>query len=99
MRNVLTRIPVIDLSVLRRPLQAIDTESRARMLERLVEACTTGGVFYVATHGVPEDVLQRAVIQFDAFFDLGLEERMEIAVPPGEVCGYEPLSPGVRELN
>jgi isopenicillin N synthase-like dioxygenase len=99
MRNVLTPIPVIDLSVLRRPLREIDTEGRARMLERLVEACTTCGVFYVANHGVAEDVLQRAVTQFDAFFDLELDERMEIAVPPGEVCGYEPLSPGVRELN
>ena len=90
-RSIEDTIPVIDLSVLRRPLREIDTDDRARMLERLVEACTTCGVFYVANHGVPDDVLQRAVAQFDAFFDLGLEERMEIAVPPGEACGYEPL--------
>src|SRR5262245_12225316 len=102
MRSVLTNavgIPIIDLSVLRRPVREIDTQARTLMVERLVGACSTSGVFYVANHGVPDDVLQRAVAQFDAFFDLALEERMEIAVAPGEVSGYEPLSPGVRELN
>jgi len=93
------RIPVIDLSVLRRPLRETDRDQRTRMLEQLVEACTSSGVFYVAQHGVPDEVLRRAVAQFDAFFDLALEERMEVAVLPGEASGYEPLSPAVRELN
>jgi isopenicillin N synthase-like dioxygenase len=93
------RIPIVDLSVLRRPLREMEAGRRAQMLERLAEACTTCGVFYVENHGVPEDVLQHAITQFDAFFDLPLEERMEIAVPPGEACGYEPLDAGARELN
>jgi isopenicillin N synthase-like dioxygenase len=93
------RVPVVDLSVLRRPLRESDAGRRARMLERLRDACRTCGVFYVENHGVPENVLRDAAAQFDAFFDLPLEERMEIAVGPGQACGYEPLVPQVRELN
>lgn len=92
-------IPLIDLSVVRRPLREEDTQQRTRTLERLSQACRLCGVFYVENHGIPEDLLQRVVSQFDAFFDLPLEQRMEIAIPPGQACGYEPLDSGVRELN
>jgi isopenicillin N synthase-like dioxygenase len=68
------------------------------MLERIAQACSTCGVFYVENHGVPEELLRRALGHFDAFFDLPLEERMEIVVPAGQACGYEPLDEA-RELN
>jgi isopenicillin N synthase-like dioxygenase len=93
------RIPVIDLSMFRRSPGEIDSGRRAGMLERLAEACRTCGVFYAENHGIPEEVLQRAMSQFDAFFDLPLDERMEIAAPPGQACGYEPLDVQVREWN
>lgn len=92
------RVPVVDLAVLRRPLRDGDVALRARALERLATACTTCGTFYVENHGVSEDVLQRARTQFDAFFDLPLEERMEVAARPGEGVGYEPPD-RLRELN
>lgn len=92
------RVPVVDLAVLRRPLRDCDREARARALERLATACRTCGTFYLENHGVPEDVLRHAATQFDAFFDLPLEERMEIVARPGEGSGYEPLDMG-RELN
>lgn len=91
-------IPVVDLAVFRRPLRDADAAARARMLERLANACSTCGVFYVENHGVPDDVLRRAISRFDAFFDLPVDERMEIAAPPGQACGYEPLDE-TRELN
>lgn len=94
-----SRVPVVDLSVLRRPLHERDAARRAEMLERLRIACETCGVFYIANHGVPAELVQRAVAQFDEFFDLPLEERMEIVAQPGESCGYEPLDPGARGLN
>jgi len=92
------RVPVVDLSVLRRPLRDCDAESRARSLERLAAACRTCGAFYLENHGVPEDVLRRATTSFDAFFDLPLAERMEVVAHPGDGGGYEPLDMN-RELN
>ncbi len=96
--SVNDKIPVIDLAVLRRPLRDADAKMRAVMLERLGEACSSCGVFYVENHGVPETILRRATEQFDAFFDLPPENRMEIVAPPGQACGYEPLEES-SELN
>jgi len=92
------RIPVVDLGLFRRPLPDVDAVPRIRMLQQLADACSSCGVFYLENHGVPEDLLGRALARFDAFFDLPVEERMEIAVPPGQACGYEPLD-DTRELN
>lgn len=69
------------------------------MLEMLADACSTCGVFYVKNHGIAPELVRQAMSRFDEFFDLPLDERMEIAPPPGEACGYEPLDPHVRELN
>lgn len=84
-------VPVVDLATLRSPLHPGDAVRRTAVLERLRRACTTCGTFYLENHGVPDSVLRHAMAQVDAFFDLPLEERMEIAVPPGHGCGYEPL--------
>ena len=54
--SVNDKIPVIDLAVLRRPLRDADAKMRAVMLERLGEACSSCGVFYVENHGVPETI-------------------------------------------
>ncbi len=91
-------VPVIDLASILAPLAEIDPGRRGHMLSEMARACTTCGVFYVENHGIPEQLLQRALSYFDEFFDLPVDERMQIAIPPGQACGYEPLD-DARELN
>jgi isopenicillin N synthase-like dioxygenase len=80
----------IDLAVLSGPDDTAGS-ARGEELRKLDRACRTSGVFYVERPGVSEAVLSRVNRAFDEFFSLALEERMAIAVPPGEACGYEPL--------
>jgi isopenicillin N synthase-like dioxygenase len=63
MANVLS---IIDLAgVAQHDASALD-----RAVRQIADACTHTGFFYVANHGVPEDVIARAVNAAKAFFAL-----------------------------
>jgi isopenicillin N synthase-like dioxygenase len=65
-------LPVVDLSS---PVDAV--------AERIAAACRASGFFYVTGHGVPDELLARLDRLSRQFFDLPLDEKMEIAMVHG----------------
>src|SRR5690348_6495866 len=65
----MSTLPVIDLS-------SLDPAA----IER---ACRDSGFFYVTGHGVPPSLIERLDRASRAFFELPLEEKLEIAMTRG----------------
>jgi isopenicillin N synthase-like dioxygenase len=75
----MTALPVVDVSTL--VGRAGPPESRvARDIEA---ACRDSGFFYVAGHGVPATLIERLDAASRAFFDLPLDDKLEIAMAGG----------------
>jgi isopenicillin N synthase-like dioxygenase len=75
----MTALPIVDISSLvgrhGPPLEQV-----ARDIEG---ACRTNGFFYVSGHGVPSALIERLDRDSRAFFDLPLDDKMEIAMERG----------------
>lgn len=69
-------IPIIDLAGMRSP----DDAAKASVAVALRKACSDVGFFYIANHGVPEQLIERVFSQGRALFDRPLEEKMQIHV-------------------
>jgi isopenicillin N synthase-like dioxygenase len=69
-----TDIPLIDLA----PLQDGTAKSRQMVAEEIRGACERVGFFYVASHGVPERLVEDVFEASDAFFALPHEEKMKL---------------------
>ncbi|KAK0732285.1 hypothetical protein B0H67DRAFT_679736 [Lasiosphaeris hirsuta] len=67
-----TIIPTIDLSLAQSP------ETKPLLLSELRSTLVRVGFFYVKNHGIPEQVQQDAIEQSAKFFELPLEEELEI---------------------
>ena len=73
--RVVEQVPVIDIGELIR-----DSESEAARpaIEQMAEACRTWGFFQIVNHGIPASQIDEVWRQTHAFFDLPVEEKMEI---------------------
>ena len=73
-------VPVIDLG----------REDAAAAIDA---ACREVGFLTVVGHGVPDEVLSDAWTTARAFFDLSLEQKLQVAMPhPGYPYGYSPVA-------
>src|SRR6266540_3052630 len=85
----MTALPLVDVSTLvGRPGPPVSQVGRA-----IEAACRDSGFFYVAGHGVPATLIDRLDAASRAFFDLPLDEKLEIAMERGGRAwrGYFPV--------
>jgi isopenicillin N synthase-like dioxygenase len=73
-RGAFHEIPVIDFA----PAFSKDLEERKRLAVRIYDACVRVGFFYVKNHAVDESVMENVFGAAKDFFDLPLEDKMEI---------------------
>ena len=74
-------IPVIDLS---------DFETRrAEISEALWDAATDLGFFQLVGHGIPNELIDAAFAQSEAFFDQSAEAKQKCTMIPGTNAGWE----------
>jgi len=71
-------VPTIDISSFITP-QIATEEARAEVLEKIRTACLENGFFVITGHGVEEELQQRALAMSKCFFDLPLEEKLELS--------------------
>jgi len=69
-------VPLIDFGGM---LQG-GAQSKARVAAALREACTNVGFFYITNHGVPLELVASMFAQCPRFFDLPLEQKMQLHV-------------------
>ncbi|MFY0622286.1 MAG: isopenicillin N synthase family oxygenase [Pelagimonas sp.] len=83
-RQSFDSIPVIDIGAISQGGDLFQVAKDIRW------ALTHVGFFYVKNHGVPETRVQRAFDQARAFFDLPLEQKMDLHVSQSDVAlrGY-----------
>ena len=73
-RQSFDSIPVIDIGALTSGGSLFDVAKEIRW------ALTNAGFFYVKNHGVPEAVVNGAFAQTRAFFDLPLQDKMDLHI-------------------
>ncbi|CAI0413120.1 unnamed protein product [Linum tenue] len=73
------KLPVIDLS----------SPDRLSTANSIRQACVDYGFFYLANHGVEEELIEIAFEESRKFFSLPLDEKMKL--PRKEHRGYSPL--------
>ncbi|PSN65775.1 Clavaminate synthase-like protein [Corynespora cassiicola Philippines] len=81
-------IPVIDLA----PSFSRSMAARQAVANKIHDACTTSGFFYVTNHGISADSCQGILHQANRFFkDLGPAQKEELHVKHGKFgYGWEP---------
>ncbi|XP_020589335.1 protein DMR6-LIKE OXYGENASE 2-like [Phalaenopsis equestris] len=89
-------IPTIDFSLLKSKSPC----ERAKIVQKLGQACENWGCFMVANHGVPEELRTSVMEAFAAFFDLPAEEKEDCKrkqLFDSVVCGtsFNPTVKGV----
>ncbi|XP_006340374.1 gibberellin 20 oxidase 1 [Solanum tuberosum] len=78
------QVPLIDLSgVLSN--DPIEIKKATRLVN---EACTKHGFFLVTNHGVDTNLIKKAHVYIDKFFELPLCEKQKAQRRVGEHCGY-----------
>ncbi len=80
-------IPVLDLG----PYIAGMPGALEELAAELRYACENVGFFYVANHGVPQDKIDRAFAEGARFFDLPVEEKLQLKLDRDNV-GYLPYA-------
>ena len=69
-------LPIIDVA----PLGSDDEAAIQAVARTIGEACRNIGFFYIAGHGVPDDLSMRAYAQSACFFDLPLADKTALAI-------------------
>src|SRR5262250_2391669 len=82
----LRSVPVIDIA----PFLAGSPEGRARVAAQVGRACEEIGFLIVQGHGVPRELVEQMYDVSRRFFDLPLEEKMNVRGPKRS-RGYGPL--------
>lgn len=86
-------IPVIDLGLIDGDLNA-----RKQLASKVRAAAENTGFFYIKNHGIPEDLIQRALSQAKAFFNQSDEEKEKVSyLHSKHADGYH--SVGSTQLN
>ena len=73
-RGAFHEIPIIDLA----DAYSKDLTKRQGLAEKIYEACVRVGFFYVKNHGVDESIMKNVFSAARDFFELPLEQKMEI---------------------
>ena len=81
-----TEVPVLDLG----PCLAGAPGALEILAGELRAACTGIGFFYVANHGVAQDLLKRTFAEVARLHDLPLDEKMKLKIDGGNI-GYMPM--------
>jgi len=71
--NDFDAVPVVDFAGMLRGTP----NAKQRVAAALRDACTRVGFFYIANHGVPQDLVAAMFAQCPRFFDLPLEQKMQ----------------------
>ncbi len=79
-------IPVIDFA----PFLSGSEADRSAVAASIGEACETVGFFYLANHGVPQDLIDGAFAASKSFFDQPMETRRKAAATLEHWRGYVP---------
>jgi isopenicillin N synthase-like dioxygenase len=98
----MSKLPIVDMTGVR----SGDGHAVARAAKAIHEACTTVGFFYVANHGLPQDVIDAAVREAQGFFRQPLEKKREVAINKrhrgfnalGDALMYEATKPDYKEF-
>ncbi|KAK7042698.1 Clavaminate synthase-like protein [Favolaschia claudopus] len=89
-------IPVIDLV----NISSTDPVVRRGLVEEIKHACMEVGFFYVKNHGIPEEIMGATLAQMVRFFDLPLDQKMEIENKKSpNLMGYSPILSGNNDPN
>ena len=92
----LNRLPIIDVS----GLSSSKRERREAVGEAIRSACVNNGFFYIANHGVPQGLIDAAMVETRNFFDLPAEAKQQVAKSQSKCNrGWEPLSSQALDLN
>jgi isopenicillin N synthase-like dioxygenase len=73
-RGAFHEIPIIDFA----DAFSKDLEKRKKLAARVYDACVRVGFFYVKNHGVDENIMATVFGAAKDFFDMPLEDKMEI---------------------
>jgi hypothetical protein len=74
-----TQLPILDLSPIL-PDSVSSLEERQALALELQAACVDVGFFLIKNHGIDEAVFAEALAQAKAFFDLSMEQKMEVDI-------------------
>lgn len=74
-----TQLPTLDLAPIL-PDSGSTREERAKLALELQAACADVGFFLIKNHGVDEAIFREALEQAKAFFDLSMEQKMEVDI-------------------
>ncbi|KAJ7786706.1 hypothetical protein B0H14DRAFT_2473945 [Mycena olivaceomarginata] len=89
-------IPIIDLS----NISSTEPVVRRALVAEIKHACMEVGFFYVKNHGIPQEVMQQTLTQMTRFFDLPLEEKLEVEnKKTPNFMGYSPVLSGNNDPN
>src|SRR5438045_3390732 len=84
----LLTVPIIDIA----PYYTGATAGTRAVAHQIDDACRDLGFLVIAGHGVPADLTQAVDDVSRAFFDLPLEEKMQVVRPAPDITrGYIPL--------
>ncbi len=85
-------VPVIDFG----GMLTDDPKAKAEVAAKLRDACSNVGFFYVANHGIPQDLIDRTFDQSERFFKISAEDKAAIHVKKSShLIGYV----GMEEEN
>jgi hypothetical protein len=86
-------MPIIDLSSLDG-----DATARKALATKIRAAAENTGFFYVSNHGIPQDLIEKALQQIKNFFDQAQEDKDRVAfTKAGKFCGYHGV--GSTQIN
>jgi hypothetical protein len=81
-------IPVIDIAGVFSPVLA----DRAKVAAQIRDACIRVGFFYAKGHGIPQDMIDKTFGWAEHFFELPIEEKMQLFINNQEnYRGYTPM--------
>ncbi|XP_024189850.1 2-oxoglutarate-dependent dioxygenase 11 isoform X1 [Rosa chinensis] len=75
-----SEVPIIDFSLL--------SNGNKEELHKLDQACKEWGFFHMVNHGVATELMKGMKDYAQKFFELPLEEKNKIAIPPNDIQGY-----------
>lgn len=86
-----TAPPILDFS----PFYGVDSEAKAKLIEEVRKCCHYNGFFQITGHKVPLELQRRVMECSKRFFNLSLEEKMQI----DKSTIYSHVAPKVRLLT
>jgi isopenicillin N synthase-like dioxygenase len=92
MEAAVAAIPVIDFG----PFFAGEPGALAPLAAQVRDACEAVGFFYIASHGIPEALIDRAFAESRRFHALPLAEKETLKLDPWNV-GYLPMNASMQK--